>query len=134
MTIEDHDELLRIWRSVAGLFSDESDSYENMRTFLKRNQKLNYVAVADNKIVGTIRCAQDGHRGYISHLAVLPEFRGGGLAKKLYEKSMGELRRQGIWACDLYVLDSNPEALEFWKHNGWEVVEYDFRMLQRKLD
>jgi len=133
MTISDHPELTALWNSVEGLSMDESDSYENMATFLKRNPGLSYVAVMDGKIVGTIECAHDGRRGYVRHMAVLPELRSSGIAKRLYELSLKELRRQGIWRCNLYVLDSNPEALAFWKHNGWNELENNFKTLQKKL-
>jgi ribosomal protein S18 acetylase RimI-like enzyme len=66
-------------------------------------------------------------------MAVLPEFHGRGIAKALYQRCCEELKKQGIWKCNLYVLDSNPAALEFWKHNGWQVLEYDFKMLQKNL-
>jgi N-acetylglutamate synthase len=118
---------------MEGLSLDESDSLENMATFLKRNPKLSHVAVHDGKIIGTIKCAQDGRRGYISHMAVAPGYRSYGIARSLYEKSLQELRTQGIWRCNVYVLDSNPGALAFWKHNGWSELEKEFKMLQKKL-
>ncbi len=133
MTINDYPELMEVWRSIEGLSMDESDSYDNILTYLKRNKNLSFVAVVDNKIIGTIKCAQDGRRGYISHLAVLPHARSVGIAKMLYNKSLEELRKQGIWKCNLYVLDSNPDALAFWRHNGWNELENDFKMLQRNL-
>ncbi|MEJ2055425.1 MAG: GNAT family N-acetyltransferase [Calditrichaceae bacterium] len=112
---------------------DEEDSYENMITFLNRNKGLSYVAIADKKIVATIKGAHDGRRGYISHLAVLPKYRGFGIAKALYELTLRELKQQGIWKCNLYVINTNKNALKFWKHNGWIELEYNFKMLQNNM-
>jgi ribosomal protein S18 acetylase RimI-like enzyme len=91
------------------------------------------VADVENKIVATIKGAQDGRRGYISHLAVLPRFRGLGIAKELYCKTLQELKNQGIWKCNLYVLNSNTNALDFWKCNGWNELENNFKMLQKNM-
>jgi ribosomal protein S18 acetylase RimI-like enzyme len=133
MNITDYSQLLDLWKSIDGLCMDEEDSYENMVTFLNRNIGLCYVAVIENKIVGTIKGAQDGRRGYISHMAVLPQFRGIGIAKALYEKTLQELKKQGIWKCNLYVLNTNSAALDFWKHNDWLELEFNFKMLQKNM-
>ena len=36
---------------------------------------MSQVAVVDGKIVGTVLAGHDGRRGFIHHMAVLPEFR-----------------------------------------------------------
>jgi N-acetylglutamate synthase len=133
MKKSDHPGLMALWKSIDGLCLDEEDSYENMITFLKRNKGLSYVAIADKKIVATIKGAHDGRRGYISHLAVLPKYRGFGIAKTLYELTLRELKQQGIWKCNLYVINTNKNALKFWKHNGWIELEYNFKMLQNNM-
>jgi putative acetyltransferase len=133
MTIDDHAELMNLWSSIDGLCIDEEDSYQNMITFLKRNIGLSYVAMIENRIIASIKGAQDGRRGYISHVAVLPEFRGRGIARKLFEKTVQELETQGIGKCNLYVLNANQDALSFWRHNGWVELENNFKMLQKKI-
>jgi ribosomal protein S18 acetylase RimI-like enzyme len=133
MKISDHPELLSIWKSTDGLIIDEEDSYENMKIFLNRNTGLSHVAVADEKIVGTIKGAQDGRRGYISHMAVLHQYRGLGIAKALYMQTLDGLKEQGIWKCNLYVLNTNKEALDFWRHNGWKELDENFKMLQKNM-
>jgi len=133
MKISDYSHLIDLWKSIDGLCIDEEDSYDNMITFLNRNIGLSYVAIVDKKIIATIKGAQDGRRGYISHLAVLPKYRGFRIAKALCEMTLQELKRQGIWKCNLYVLNTNIKALDFWKHNGWKELEYNFKMLQKNM-
>ncbi len=91
------------------------------------------MATISEKVIGTIKGAQDGRRGYISHMAVIPKYRSCGISKALIEQTVLGLTEQGISKCNLYVLDSNPNALSFWQHNGWKILEYDFRMLQKKI-
>ena len=133
MKLSDHPQLLSLWKSMDGLCIDEEDSYENMKIFLERNNRLSYVAITDDKIIASIKGAQDGRRGYISHMAITPKFRGMGIAKALYLKTLMELRKQGISKCNLYVLNSNKSALDFWIHNGWCVLEDNFKMLQNNM-
>ena len=133
MVIEDYPELITIWKTTPGIFIDEEDTEDKTNIFLRRNPGLSFVAITSGNIIGTIKGAQDGRRGYISHMAVLPKYRSFGIAKALLEQTLHGLTEQGIEKCNLYVLDSNPNALSFWKHNGWKVLEYDFRMLQKKI-
>ena len=133
MMIDHYDDVHAFWSSVQGLKMDESDTRENMETYLKRNPRLSYVAVMSDEIIGTIKAGQDGRRGYINHLAVKPSLRKQGIAKALYSLCMEELKRQGIWRCNIYVLDSNKSALSFWEHNGWAPLQNNFQMLQKVL-
>jgi ribosomal protein S18 acetylase RimI-like enzyme len=126
---------MHIWQTSPGLSIDEEDSKEKMVLFLNRNPGLSFVATNPaGKIIGTIKGAQDGRRGYISHLAVMPAYRSGGIARALIDRTVHGLMEQGIGKCNLYVMDANPDALSFWKHIGWKVLEYDFRMLQKRID
>ena len=133
MKLSDHSQLLSLWELIGGLCIDEEDSYENMEVFLKRNIGLSYIAIEDDQIIGSIKGAQDGRRGYISHMAIMPNYRGKGIAKMLITKTLTELRNQGIYKCNLYVLNGNTEALDFWKHNGWSELDYNFKMLQNNM-
>ncbi|MDC7220509.1 MAG: GNAT family N-acetyltransferase [Spirochaetales bacterium] len=133
MKLTDHQDLIELWESTEGLCLDEEDSYDNMKIFLDRNVGLSFVAIIDGKIIGTIKGAQDGRRGYISHIMVLPQHRGLGIAKVLYVKTLAALKAQGIWKCNLYVLNQNTKAMEFWKKNGWCELDREFSMLQMDM-
>ncbi len=134
MKIEDYDKVYIFWKSIDGLEIDESDTLENIAAYLKRNPRLSYLAIQDDQIIGTIKCGQDGRRGYIYHMAVDIKYRKQGLAKELYSICIEELKRQGIFRCNIYILDSNTDALSFWHHNGWQELEKNFKMLQKKLE
>ena len=134
MTISDHDKVLTFWKTIDGLSIDASDELPIFERYLLRNPKLSYLAEIDNVIIGTIKCAHDGRRGYIHHMAVSPKYRSLGIAKCLFSYSLKELKNQGIFKCNLYVLDTNPNALSFWKHNGWNPLERNFDTLQRDLN
>ena len=134
MKLDRYHELIDFWKNTEGLWASDDDSYENLKIFLKRNPRLNFIAVSENKIVGTLKCSHDGRRGYLHHLAVKKEFRKEGIAKKLINKSLDNLQKAGITKdkVRVFVLDTNKPALKFWKHNGFTELIYDYRTFELK--
>ena len=134
MKLDRYQELMDFWKSTEGLWTSDDDSYENLQIYFKRNPHLNFVALYENSIIGTIKCGYDGRRGYLHHLAVKKEFRKEGIAKKLINKCLTNLQKNGIShdKVRVFVLDTNKAALEFWKHIGFEEQLYDYRTLQMK--
>jgi N-acetylglutamate synthase len=134
MKLDRYLELIDFWKNTEGLWASDDDSYENLRIFLKRNPGLNFIAVSENKIVGTLKCSQDGRRGFLHHLAVKKEFRKEGIAKALINKCLEKLQQAGITSdkVRVFVLDTNKPALEFWKHNGFVEQIYDYRTFELK--
>lgn len=133
MRIDDYENIYSFWKSIEGLTIDDTDSYENLNIYLKRNPNLCYIAVSDNQIIGTIKCGQDGRRGYLHHLAVDKHFQKQGIGRQLINKSLHSLKSQGITKCNLFVLDTNKDALAFWQHNNWEELDYYYRTLQKNI-
>jgi ribosomal protein S18 acetylase RimI-like enzyme len=131
MTLNKYDELIAFWKSIDGVWVSDDDSYENMKTYFKRNSKTNFVAVHNDKIIGTVKCSHDGRRGYLHHVAVKEEFRNQGIAKEMVEKCINILRKEGIKQFRLFVLDSNKQAQEFWKHLGFTEDAYDYRTFRK---
>ncbi len=134
LLVSDYDHVYRLWSQTAGMsLHDEDDSRERIELYLKRNPGLCFVAVAENRVVGAVLCGHDGRRGILRHLAVEPRYRNQGIARELIAKVIASLREQGINKCNIYVLDNNAEGLEFWKHFGARLVDYDWRTFQLDL-
>ena len=131
MKLDKYDELIGFWKSCDGLWVSDDDSYENLKIFLKRNPKSNFVVMHENRIIATIKCSHDGRRGYLHHLGVKEDFRKQGIARELVNECIKVLRKKGINKCRVFVLDSNPEAIKFWRHIGFEEQVYDYRTLQK---
>ena len=129
MTIDVYDELLAFWQTMPGLYLEE-DSREELEPYLRRNPGLSYVATDIGRIVGTVKCGQDGRRGYLHHLAVAPEYRRTGIARTLVERALASLAEQGIRKCNAFVYESNTAALSYWKHMGWSEIPDDYRTFQ----
>jgi putative acetyltransferase len=134
MKLDRYQELIDFWKNTEGLWASDDDSYENLKIFLQRNPRLNFIAVSENKIIGTLKCSQDGRRGFLHHLAVKMEFREKGIARELINRCLANLQKAGITKdkVRVFVLDTNKPALEFWKHNGFIEQIYDYRTFEPK--
>ncbi|MGN1138526.1 MAG: GNAT family N-acetyltransferase, partial [Ruminococcus sp.] len=96
MKIEDYDEVFAMWLITSRRALSSADSKENIEKYLNRNEGLSQVAVCDGKIVGTVLSGHDGRRGFIHHMAVLPEYRRHHIGKALAEKAIQKLTDEGI--------------------------------------
>ncbi len=119
MTMNDHDEAVELWDQVPGITLSDADSRESIFRFLSRNPGTSLVAECEGRVIGTIMGGHDARRGYLHHLAVVPEFRGTGIANWLVDECLFRLREAGIDKCHLFVYRENDRAVEFWTKTGW---------------
>jgi len=116
---DDYDEMMQLWKNTPGMGISDADSRDNILRFLLRNSGLNFCWKEGDRIVGTSLCGHDGRRGYIYHTAVLPEYRGRGIGRRLVEKNLEHLKAAGIRKCRLFVFVSNELGNAFWSSTGW---------------
>lgn len=119
MTIDDYDQILKIWSETPGIGLSEADAKPQIQKFLERNKGLSFVCKNEGKVVGTILAGHDGRRGFIYHLAVIPEYRGKGIANELMRNCLQRLRTAGIDKCHLFVKKGNELGKSFWRKCGW---------------
>lgn len=123
MTIDDYDKVYAMWQITTKRALSESDSRENIEFYLKRNQQMSQVAVADGKIVGTVLCGHDGRRGFIHHMAVLPEYRRHNIARHMAQKAIEALLIDGIKKTHIFCYTDNNLGQSFWTAMGWKKRE-----------
>lgn len=120
MTIEDYDEVYRLWISTPGMgLNTADDSREGIEKYLLRNPSTSFVAEEDGQIVGVILAGHDGRRGYIHHTAVLPPYRNRGIAGRLVEQALSALEREGIHKAALVAFARNEGGNAFWERAGF---------------
>jgi ribosomal protein S18 acetylase RimI-like enzyme len=119
----DHDEnqVVDLWNLVF----PESPAHNNFYDDIDRKRlvqpKLFLLAFVDEKCVGTAMSGFDGHRGWIYYLAVHPDFRRRGIARKLMERVELDLKRVGCTKLNLQVRSNNSEVVEFYQKLGYDV-------------
>lgn len=84
---------------------------------------LFFVAVLGSPVVGTVMAGYDGHRGWVYRLAVLPEYRGMGIAARLVRKAEAALVARGCTKVNLQVRAGNETVVGFYRSQGYEVEE-----------
>ena len=94
MKIEDYDEIFAMWQITT-----------------KR---------VDGKIVGTVLAGHDGRRGFIHHMAVLPEYRRRHIGHKLAQKAIECIAADGIDKTHIFCYQNNETGQNFWKDFGFE--------------
>ena len=132
LTIADYEPVLRLWQETEGIGLNESDDRGHVRSYLRRNPGMSFVARHGAEIVGAVLCGHDGRRGYLHHLAVAKAHRKKGLGKKLVNACLAKLRRLKIQKCNIFLFADNAAGEAFWKHNGW-IERSDLLVMQKKL-
>ena len=102
---------------TAAAFADTVLSHETLQ--LRQQQMHVLVATVAGNVVGTVAGVCDTGEGYLRGMAVLPEWRGLGVAAKLLAAIEGLLRNEG---CRRITLDTTlrlAPAMRFYEKNGY---------------
>ncbi len=134
MTMDHYEAVTALWRAAEGLWQSDDNEYDNMARFLARNPGLSQVSLEDGKVVGAVKCGHDGRRGYLHHLAVLPEYQHRGIGRALVAACLARLREEGITKVRCFVRDDNANALAFWRRVGFMEQAYDYRTMEFSTD
>ena len=88
---------------------------------LKVQRDLFLVAVDGGVVVGSVMAGYDGHRGWISRIAVLPSHRKQGLGQALLARAEAGLAAMGCVKVNLQVVESNAAVVAFYRRAGYAV-------------
>lgn len=83
--------------------------------------ELFLVAVDGATVVGSAMAGYDGHRGWISRIAVLKSHRNQGVGKLLLAEAERRLASHGCVKINLQVVESNAGVLEFYQRCGYDL-------------
>ena len=133
MTIEDYDEVYKLWLTIHGFgIRSIDDSREGVEKVLKRNPTSSVVAVVEGRVVGSILCGHDGRRGCLYHVCVDKDYRNQGLGRQMVATALKALDEEGINTVSLIAFKNNEIGNGFWKDIKWNKREdlnyYDFTL------
>lgn len=80
---------------------------------------LFWVAVFENRVVGTCMAGYEGHRGWINYLAVAPDVQRQGIASQLMVAAEEKLMALGCPKINLQVRATNTAVLAFYQTLGY---------------
>jgi ribosomal protein S18 acetylase RimI-like enzyme len=111
--------VLALWQE-AGAEPTHTDDETSIRTLVEHDPGALLVADDGHRLVGSVIAGWDGWRGGIYRLVVAREHRRKGLAGRLLAEAEGQLRGHHATRLAAIVVESDEQAMGFWRHSGWE--------------
>src|SRR5438445_11254767 len=127
---EECEAVLALWRG-AGATASATDTLEEVTRLVGSEHGDGFlVAVQEGAIVGSVIGAWDGWRGNIYRLAVAPEARRRGLARRLVHEAELALLAKGAHRLSALVERHEAHAVGFWDSLATKGYQRDPRMLR----
>lgn len=98
---------------------DEIDEFDPGGVFLATTDENN------NELTGFVICFKKSYFGYISVVAVRPDYRRRGIATALIVEAVQYLRSLGLSKIRIRVEATNKTAIQVYKKLGFEFIEID---------
>lgn len=112
-----------LWKTVFGYETAHNEPDLAIDKKVAHNDGLFFVALADEKVVGSLMAGYDGHRGWIYSAAVLPEFQKKGIGTQLLDHGQKKLEELGCLKVNLQILGGNEAVNRFYTANGYAVED-----------
>ena len=97
LTIADYDQIVALWKRAGLPFKPFGrDCKGAVQAQMAEDPDFFLGAFEDNRLVGVVVATSDGRKGWINRLAVDPDFRRRGLAKKLISEAENVLQKHGV--------------------------------------
>jgi ribosomal protein S18 acetylase RimI-like enzyme len=123
--INDYDAVISLWQA-AGLHLSSTDSQADILHKLERDPDLFLVGVENETLVGAVMGAYDGRRGWVYHLAILPDYHGRGFGASLLAELEARLHRKGCRKVNLLIEPTNAEVQHFYERYNFKRAELIF--------
>lgn len=114
--------VIDLWKHC-NLIVPWNDPVEDIQKKLAFQPDLFFIAIRDERVVGSVMVGYEGHRGWINYLAVLPKFQKRGYGRKLMNIAVSSLKRLGCVKVNLQVRANNTALIDFYKHLGFQVED-----------
>jgi len=107
--------VLRLWQEASVTPPAVTDSIEGLTRLISEPGALLLVATINGRIVGSVIGGWDGWRGNIYRLAVAPEHRRKGVARRLIVEISAALLDKGAEILSALVEHEHRWAIDFWE-------------------
>jgi ribosomal protein S18 acetylase RimI-like enzyme len=120
--------VLALW-SEAEAEPTHTDDEQSIRRLIERDPAALIVAEVDRRLVGSVIAGWDGWRGSIYRLAVAPDHRRRGVGRQLVHRAEERLAQAGAVRCQAIVVETESQAVAFWRTSGWELQSERLRFV-----
>jgi ribosomal protein S18 acetylase RimI-like enzyme len=121
--VADQEAVVALWRSVFSGDPPWNEPHDVIARKSSVQSDLFLVGVFEGQVAGTVLAGFDGVRGWVHHLAVLPELRRRGLASLLMDRAEERLLELGCPKLNLQVRGSNTEVIAFYESRGHSIED-----------
>ncbi|AXC09937.1 GCN5-related N-acetyltransferase [Acidisarcina polymorpha] len=112
--------VVRLWSSCELVVSYNDPGLDFMNAVSSSCSDVLVYESEDDEISGAVMVGYDGHRGWLYYVAIAPHIRGNGIGRKMVEAAEHWLRARDVSKAQLLVRDTNPNAVSFYEHLGFE--------------
>jgi ribosomal protein S18 acetylase RimI-like enzyme len=131
---EDYDALITLWEAAGLPYKPKGrDSREAIEHQLQLPTAIYRVAELDGKIVGSVLGTHDGRKGWINRVAVHPDYRHRGIARRLVEAVEQRCLERGIEIFAALIEDWNDVSMRVFERLGYQKHE-DIFYYSKRLD
>ncbi|QEO10001.1 GNAT family acetyltransferase [Protaetiibacter larvae] len=127
----DTEAVVALWRA-SGITRPWNDPYRDIARKQAVQPELFLVAEETDVVVGTAMAGYDGHRGWLSYLAVAPERQRSGIGRALVREVEERLRALGCPKLNLQVRGGDEGLISFYRALGFapdDVVSLGHRLI-----
>ena len=126
--------LIDIWINSSLPFKLEGrDTEVNIKRQLQQNNNRFFVAEINKELVGVVIASHNGRKGWINRLAVLPKFRGNGIATSLMKKAEDFFISNNIKIFACLIEDWNENSMKFFQDKDY-IEHKDIIYFTKKFD
>jgi len=132
LTAEDYDLIMDLWNEAGLSYRPHGrDSMEHITREISEGTAVFLSAYEGEKPVGIVLLTDDGRKGWINRLAVLPEYRRRGIGLALIAEAERIFRIKGRRIIGILIEDWNTASFELFKKAGY-VVHEDIAYLSKR--
>lgn len=122
LTLADYPELIKLWRRAGLPYKPRGrDSRAHIAKEISANPDFFIGAFDRELLAGAIIASHDGRKGWLNRVAVDPDYRRQGLARRLTLAGERALRRHGIRIFGLLVHSYNKASLSLAQSMGYRL-------------
>ncbi|CAG70053.1 GNAT family acetyltransferase [Acinetobacter baylyi] len=118
----DLEDIISLWE-LCGLTRPWNNPEIDIFRKAEQQDGLFLIATRDDKLVATLMGGYDGHRGWISYLAVHPQYQRQGIATALVQQLEKRLIARGCPKVQLLIRKDNLDIQSFYDELGYEEVD-----------
>jgi ribosomal protein S18 acetylase RimI-like enzyme len=119
--VQHRNPVIALWKDIFGYKDARNRPGFVIDQKISVGDDLFFVALQQERVVGTVMAGYDGHRGWIYSLAVHPEYREKGIGSELLAHAEGRLSSRGCVKINLQIVDDNKAVQRFYQANGYAV-------------